>query len=180
MVERAPQDPDSQDEYEQQYQRLSESSDAHKSAWERTLEDMERMAEEREMEGYDAVTVTGHHTAPEALGDDSDPDDDFGLVYVIPKNEAETFYETVEAGEFPDYTVYRNVVDNRVFMVTELVDEDNELVVFVAGNFWRHEAEQLRNTVRDREEMYTHLQKLDGTQVGTFHHAEYEPFFPNA
>jgi len=172
-------DPDEMDEYEKEYERLASTSDVHRNAWTQTLDDMQAMAEEREEEGYEVVTIRAQDTTP--LGaDDESSEDEFGLSYVVPGNEAETFVESVDPGDFPEYRVYRGDSDGRVFIVTELIDPDSETVVFIAGNFWRHEADRLVEAAKEAGEMYSRLRKLDGTTVGTFHHEGYEQFFPDA
>jgi hypothetical protein len=145
------------------------------AAWNETLEDMWAMADELDAEGWDTLSVAADHTGPE--GPEHGETDRFGLVYVIPGNEAESF-EATATGSFPRYDVFRQEVNGRVFVVTELLDPETETAILVAGNFWRHETDPLVAAVREAGEMYTHVQKLDGTQLGSFRHDEPAKFFP--
>jgi hypothetical protein len=158
--------------------RLSVGVDAFKDAWAATLEDMEALAEEYESEGWDTLTIAAGDTAPEPP--DAGDDDRFGLVHTIPDDDAEAFTEAVEPGEFPRYDVFRNESDGRVFLVTVLADPETSLAVLIAGSFERRHAPALVNTVMQEGEMYTHVQTLDSTQVGTFRHDDPEKFFPEA
>jgi len=176
---RVPDDPEEMDEYEKEYQRLSSTSEVHKKAWSRTLEDMRSMAEKREEEGYEVVTVRAQDTAPQGKPE-GESEDQFGLIYVVPGNDADEFVEAVDPGDFPEYNVYRGDSDGRVFLVTELLDPDSMTAVFIAGNFWRHEAESLVEAATEDGEMHSYLKTLDGTVIGTFHHEGYEQFFPDA
>lgn len=172
-------DPDEIDEYEKEYHRLSSTSEVHRDAWSETLEDMRSIADEWEDNGYDVVTIRAQDTTPFGT-DEAESGNTFGLSYVVPGNEADEFVESVDPGDFPEYRVYRGDTDGRVFLVTELIDPDSETAVLIAGNFWKHEAKPLIETVGDMEEMYSRLKKLDGTTIGTFHHEGYEQFFPEA
>lgn len=158
---------------------LSASADIHKNAWAQTLDDMKALASELREDGWDTVlTVPSLDTAPEP------PEDGqagrWGLVHVVPDNDADAIRDAVEAGEFPSFDLFRAEAEGRVFHVTQLLDPDTETAILVAANFERRVASGLVNTAMDNDELYTHLQTLDGTHLGTFKHDGYEKFFPNA
>lgn len=157
-------------------ERLVAHAERNKEAWGRTLEEMEALAAEREADGWDVVTVAAGHTAPESR--DAGDTDRYGLVYVAPGNRARPFYEAYDRGDYPRYEVYRGETETRIFLVTELIDPDVETAILLAGNFRRLDARGLIRTVRETERMYTHVQKLDGTHLGSFEHADHEKFFP--
>ncbi len=159
-------------------ERLADDADVLKNAWQRTLEDMEAMAEEREANGWDAVTVAAGHTAPEPP--DEGGSDRFGLVYVVPDNEGEEFSAAFREGGFPTYEVYRQEVQGRVFLVTELLDPETEQAIFVAGGFELRHAGPLVSHATEAGEMYTHVQTLDETVLGSFRHDDPEKFFPHS
>lgn len=156
--------------------RLAARSEGLKDAWGATIADMEALAEEYEAEGWQTVTIPAGHTAPEPP--DSGVEGRFGLVYVIPDNYAERFTEAFEAGEFPRYDVFRNEASGQVFVVTALLDTESETVILIAGGFERHNARSLVATAVETGEMYTHVQTLDGTPLGSFRHDDPEKFFP--
>lgn len=155
--------------------KLADSGDAEQDAWTRTLDDMAAMAAEREDAGWRTIAIPAGHTAPEPP--DAGTDGRFGLVYVVPGNKAEPFREAAEAGAFPRYEVYRGATGSRVYLVTELLDPDTETAIYVAGNYRRQDATRLLRAARRRGTMYTHLQTLDETHLGTFEHGSYEEFF---
>lgn len=157
---------------------LATSASIHKDAWSQTLEDMEAMATDLEDEGWDVVTVTAVDTAPEPPEDG--PSDRWGIVHVVPDNQAEAFAAAVDEGEFPRYDVYRAVAEGRVFHVTELLDPETETAILIAGNFRRSRAEGVVRTAREEGELYTHAQTLSGDRIGAFRHDGYEKFFPEA
>ncbi|AFK17800.1 hypothetical protein E6P09_03380 [Haloferax mediterranei ATCC 33500] len=157
-------------------ERLAANAGAEKEAWAATLEDMRALAAELEDDGWSTVTIQAGSTAPTGQSDD---DDRFGLVYVIPGNKAEPFAEAVESNDFPEYEVYRAEQSGKVFIVTEFRDPESKTAILIAGVF------ELRNSLgcvraaTETETMYTHIQKLDGTHLGSFRHDDYEKFFPS-
>ncbi|USZ66790.1 hypothetical protein NGM10_08595 [Halorussus salilacus] len=158
-------------------EQISASASVHKNAWQRTLDDMKAMADDLADEGWDVVTIGAGHTAP--TNPDVGDSDRFGLVYVVPGNEAEEFERAFERGEFPKYRVFRNEMQGRVFIVTQLLDPESEQAILIAGNFEvRHAAGLVKNAIKE-DEMYTHVQKLDKTHLGSFRHEDVEKFFPN-
>jgi hypothetical protein len=157
---------------------LAAHAERNKEAWTQTLDDMEALAAEREREGWKPIVVPAGDTAPEPP--DSGPPDRYGLVHVVPGNKADALRVAFDAGEFPQYDVYRGETESRVFLVTELLDPETETAIYVAGNFRRRDARALVRTVRETGEMYTHFQKLDETRIGSVRHDGYRKFFPNA
>lgn len=155
--------------------RMAAQVDRNKEAWQQTLDDMTAMAEDRETAGWETLVVAAGHTAPEAPAHGDT--DRFGLVHIVPGNKADPLIEAVDQGEFPVYEVYLGETETRVFLVTELLSPDIELAIYVAGNYRHRDAGPLIETAREEERMYTYLQKLDGTVLGSFEHDGYEKFF---
>lgn len=151
-------------------------ADGLKEAWAATLDDMDALAAEYGQEGWETLTIPAGHTATEAP--ESGDEGRFGLVYVIPDNYAEEFSAAFDGGEFPRYDVFRNESQGQVFLVTLLADPATETAVFVAGGFERRGSRPLMGAARDAGAMYTHLQTLDGTRLGSFEHDDPEKFFP--
>ncbi|HET7323100.1 MAG TPA: hypothetical protein VFJ06_02085 [Halococcus sp.] len=151
-------------------------TDTEKSAWSATLADMDALAADYEDEGWKTVTIPAGHTAPESP--DSGVEGRFGLVYVIPGNYADAFEEAFETGEFPQYDVFRNETEREVFLVTILADPETETAIFIAGGFTRYDSRPLIQAVQEEGEMYTHVQTLDETVLGSFRHTDPKKFFP--
>ncbi|EFW93684.1 hypothetical protein ZOD2009_01035 [Haladaptatus paucihalophilus DX253] len=168
--------PETGDEEGNYAERIAANADAEKDAWGMTLEDMNAMADDLESEGWDVVTVPASHTAPE--NPDAGDTDRFGFVYVIPDNYAEDFSEAVEAGTFPKYQVFRKEVGSRVFQLTQFLDPDTETAILIAGSYEMMHAPPLVKTAMEEDEMFSHVQTLDGTVHGSFRHDDYTKFFP--
>lgn len=167
------------DDFEKEFQELSEKSDPHKSAWQATLHDLDAIAEEHEADGWDVVKIASQDVAAEAR-DTNNVEGRFGLSFVIPDNYADAFRAAFEAGTFPQYEVYRGETSGRVFLIVEYLDPDTQTAIVVAGNFWRRDANLMLEDAVDADKMYTHYHVLDGTHLGSFEHEEVEKFFPEA
>lgn len=155
---------------------IAAHADVDKDAWQRTLDDMQALEADREAEGYDVVAVAAGHTAPKPR--DAGETDLYGLVYVVPGNDADDVAAACDAVGDPAYEVYRASTETRVFLVTEVLDSEAKRAILLAGNYRRHLARGLVRTATETGRMFTHLQKLDGTHLGSFAHGEPEKFFP--
>ena len=169
--------PEAGDEDPDYAERIAANADIEQNAWQQTLDDMEAMAEELEAEGWDVVAIPASHTAPESP--DAGETDRFGFAYVIPDNYVDEFDEAFEEGSFPKYRVFRNDMGARVFQLTQFLDPESETAILVAGTYELMYAPPLVTTAMEEEEMYSHVQTLDGTVHGSFRHDDYEKFFPN-
>ena len=170
MVER-PDPPEHGDE-------TAERSSVQRNAWQATLDDLDEMEMELADDGWETVAIVAGDTEPEHP--DATESGRFGLTHVIPRNKVEEFTAAFEAGEFPTYDVYRSSVEGREFLVTALLDPDTRHAILIAATYARRAAEPLVEAAADAGEMYTHVQRLDGTHLGSFRHEEYEKFFPDA
>jgi hypothetical protein len=159
-------------------ERMSQNHHAYKNAWEATIEEMKTMATELEEDGWDAYYVGAGDTAPESPR--TEPEGRFGLTYVIPNNYEEGFVEAFHPGGFTEYEVFRNEVAGTVFQVTVLYDEPTNQAILIAGSYDLLHANPLIATAMRQDEMYTHVQLLDRTHLGSFRHEQWEPFFPDA
>lgn len=155
------------------------SSKTHKAAWRQTIEEMDAIAEQLEAEGWDVVAFPAGHTGPEAP-DHGHDETRFGLTHVIPGNKVEPFLEAYESGSFEDYQVFQNEVAGRVFIVTVLEDQPTESAIIIAGSYEKRNARGLTRAAVEADAMYTHVRRLDGTDIGTFEHEDYRHFFPEA
>lgn len=156
---------------------FAETADEARSGWEQTLQDMELMAADREDAGYDALTLPGVDTTPKSP--DTGDTDEWGLSYIVADNQLEELEAFDTDIEFDGTAVYQAESAGHGFIVTECVDSDADRILFVAGTYQLRHAGPLVRTAVDREEMYTHIKRLDGTTVRTIYHSEAEPFFPD-
>ncbi|WEL18637.1 Uncharacterized protein SVXHr_2490 [Halorhabdus sp. SVX81] len=158
-------------------ERLLRTSDAARSGWEQTLEDVEAMARDRAESGFETLVLTSDDTTPKAP--DSDDADEWGLVYIVPSNQAEEYEDFAEDVAFTETVVYQATSSGHAFVVTECIDPDRQRVLFVAGTYQLQYAAPLVEAALERGEMYTHVKKLDGTDVATVAHDDAEQFFPD-
>lgn len=173
--------PETGDDLERDPEARAAHLEQQKAAWQETLDDMEAMAEAREAEGWETLTVTALDGAPKDA--ETDDRDRHGLVFVVPDNQADDLEAAVDAGEFPRYQVYRAERSGDVFLVIEYLDPDTETAVYVAGTFELRFAQGMVREAREEGATYTHYQTLDTTPVGSFRHDgadAVEKFVPHA
>ena len=156
---------------------LAQASEQAQSGWEQTVTDMRQMAADRQDSGYDTVAIPAGDTTPKppASGDTNE----WGLSHIIPGNFAADFTDTHERADFDDTGVYQAQLDGLAFIVTELIDHDTQIAVFIAGSYKLQFAAPLVRTAIDRDKMFTHVHKLDGTHLGTVEHDDPSAFFPD-
>ena len=145
------------------------------SPWERTLSEMRAVAAERETEEWDVTTIQAGDTTPEppSAGDSNR----FGIVYTVPNDSADAVRSFHENATVDSYTVYRRTVGSKLFVVIELVDNESQAVLFVAGVVNLDYADELMSAAAEAEEMYTHIQLLNWTHLASFHHDDPSAFF---
>ena len=171
MVERAdePREPD-------EYEAVAAQSEVASNGFKRAVEDMRAMAKDREDKGFQTLTIPAGDVATK---NPADGDDEWGLSFVIPGDRAEDFEFFYAEGEYDETGVYQSATTAHVFVVTEYVDFDAGLVVFLAGSYEKRFAAPMVRTAMDRGRMYTHVKKLDTTHLGTFEHDDPHEFFPD-
>lgn len=157
-------------------ERIAADAETLKAGWERTLSEMETMAENLREEGVRAVTVAAGDTTPKAP--EAGESDRFGLVVVVGDDDADAVERLLEDGALPEYDLFRRTMNRRVFFVVLLSDPEGERALLVAGQYRLADATGLAKAAREAGETYTHLQRLDGSDVTTFRHEEPEKFFP--
>lgn len=150
---------------------------ADATPWERTLDQLDSMAEELREEGLAVVAIRAGHVAPEAP--ESGDTDRFGYVFTIPGDGAVTFEETFQAASLTEYQVFRRTVDGTLFLIVSLIDP-GETAILLAGGVDLARDEGMIEAARERGEMYTHVQLLDWTHLGSVRHDDPEPFLPDA
>ncbi|WP_136689868.1 DUF7529 family protein [Halorhabdus amylolytica] len=158
-------------------ERLLATSETAHSGWEQTLTDVEAMARDRADSGFETVILTSDNTTPKPP--ETGETDEWGLVYIVASNQAQEFLTVSDRAEFDDTIVYQASSAGHVFVVTECLDTERNLALFVAGTYSMQNASALVEAAVEREKMYTHLKKLDGTLLGTIEHDDAEQFFPD-
>jgi len=161
-------------------ERLAANAAVHKNAWSETIDEMKASAAEYEEDGWESHYVAALDTAPISTDQArrSRGDYGWGLVHTLPDNFTDAFADALERGSFPEYDVFRRLVDGRVFHLIVLRDPDERIALFVAGNYRLQEAEGCIATARREGEVRTWLTATDGTVVGTVRHGTPSKFFP--
>ncbi|MFB6211748.1 MAG: hypothetical protein ABEI76_09445 [Halobacteriales archaeon] len=143
--------------------------------WERTISEAERLAADREAEGWEAVVILVGHTS--VLTPNAGTTDQFGLVHTIPKADAATLEDLMTAGSFPEYHVFSRQLGERTFQVTGLIAPDRAVTVLLVSSYLHTNLEAIRETTMTAETMYTHVRTLDGAQEFIFEHDNPGLFF---
>jgi hypothetical protein len=151
-------------------------SDAEKTGWAATLQEQQLVADERREAGWEVLTVQAGDTAPEPP--DAGDTDRFGLVYVIPGDEADEFAALLEGTEINEFEAYRRTVGTTCFLLTELRDTANERCVLVAGAYELGDAEALADHAAEVGHLFSRFQRLDGSVVAAVRHESYEKLLP--
>ncbi|WP_336035885.1 DUF7529 family protein [Halobacterium yunchengense] len=167
------------EEHRQRIEQYAGATESLKRAWEQTLADLSAIAEEYRADGYDVAEIPAVDAGP--IGrDTNDPDGEYGVEFVIADNYVDRFTDAFEAGEFPQYDVYRAEEGEDAFVVVELADPDAEVVILLAGAYPIRDETMCAFAAREEGEMFTFVRTLDGTRHGAFRHEGYRKFFPRA
>ena len=142
--------------------------------YERTLAELEARAEELRAEGWQVATVPAAHVTaePPEAGDS----DRFGYVYVAPGSAEEPFREAFDVGAFGSFELFRRTVGGTEYLLTELTDTEREVAILLAGAVENGDVGAVRRAAEREGAMYSHVQLLDYTHLGSFRH-DPEPFF---
>lgn len=146
------------------------------SAWRLTLAELRRLEEELEDDGWQVAAVPAGHVAPEPPG--AGESERFGLVHVVSGEDSEAFEAAFEAGTFGAYEVFRRRVGSHLFLLTKLTAPEERVAILLAGSVDLTQAEALVAAARSRGELFTHVQLLDGSHLGSFQHDDPSLFFP--
>ncbi|WP_181686360.1 DUF7529 family protein [Halorhabdus salina] len=157
-------------------QLLATSGEAH-SGWEQTVQDVEAMARDRAADGFETLMLTSDDTTPKPP--DAGQDEEWGLVYIVPSNQAEELQPFADRASFEETVVYQATSTGHAFIVTECLDLDKQLALFVAGTYRMQHAPPLVRAAIEHGKMFTHVKQLDGTLVRTIEHDDPEQFFPD-
>mgnify|MGYP007039251879 CR=1 FL=1 len=151
-------------------------SEAQTNEWRATLERADKMGTRLSDDGWQVVTVLAAHVAPVSPTDD--PEDRPGLAYIAQGEVAEQFQRAITGGTFDNYEVFNRAVGSDIFSLTRISDTENQVTVLLVGTLNRSLLETLPETAIQHGELYSHVDLLDGTRLGSFHHSDPSPFFP--
>lgn len=154
------------------------SSPGAGEAWSKTNEERKAIAEERRADGWEVASMPAVHTSP--VSKDQGDDDRFGLVHIIPDNYADEFAAAYDRGSFPEYLAYRNEIHNSAFLVTEHMDPDSRTVIVIASHYDLRLAAGMIRSAKREGVLHTYVKTVDGTELGSFTHEEYEPLIPTS
>lgn len=168
-------DPETSDPSE--LDRIAAAPDAVREGWERTIEDTHAMMADREDDGFETLLLPAGDTTPK--NPETGDTDEWGLSHLIPGNKVEPFEAFDARADYDETAVYQTELDGNVFIVTECIDLDNKLSLFIAAGYRINEATAMVRTAMERGEMRTHIKKLDGTKLRTIVHDDPGAFFPD-
>jgi hypothetical protein len=151
-------------------------TDAEKTGWAATLEELAALAEDRRASGWSVLTTQAGDTAPEPP--DAGETDQFGLVHVVPGDDADRLADLFADIEIDEFEAYRRTVGTTCFLVTELRDTETRQCVLVAGAYDVGEAETLATHAAEVGHLFTRFQRLDGTPVAEIRHDSFEKLLP--
>lgn len=146
------------------------------TAWGRTLDAATEMERELRADGWEVATVRAGHVAPEPP--ESGDTDRFGLVYLAPGDAGDSLEAAVDRGEFERYRTFGRRVGSDRYLLTRLTDPDRGLAALLVGAVDLTRVGPLAAAARERGEIHSHVQLLDGTRVASFAHDDPDAFLP--
>lgn len=143
--------------------------------WEATLESANELASTLRTRGYHVQVIRAGHVTPEppSYGDS----DRFGLVYLVGDSNTDPLQTIVDKADFTEYKVFNRQVGEELYLLTQIIDTDNQLAVLLVGTVNLTRAEPLMTAVQNRGELYSYIQLVDGTVVSRFQHGNPTTFF---
>jgi hypothetical protein len=153
-------------------------TDAEKAGWAATLEELAALADERREAGWSVVRTQAGNTAPEPP--DAGDTDRFGLVHVVPGDDADELTALFEDAEIDEFESYRRSLGGTCYLITELRDTERRDCVLVASAYDVAEAGALADHAAEVGHVFTRFQRLDGELVAEVRHDAYEKLLPRA
>lgn len=155
---------------------VEDDTTSTESAWGRTVAEMRELATRLETEGLEVATVRAGNTAP--VPPSAGASERFGLVHTVSGDDEAAVRAVLQDATVKEYTVHSRSVSSTAFVVTQLTAPAAGRALLIAGVVETDEAAELREAAHDREEMYTHVQLLDWTHLGSVRHDDPAAFFP--
>ncbi|MEZ3164158.1 hypothetical protein ABNG03_08425 [Halorubrum sp. RMP-47] len=144
--------------------------------WTRTLREMKALSAELSEDGWDTLASPAGDTA--AIPPDDDRRLDPGFAHVVPDDDADTFVEWFDPDGFERTRVFRAATPDRLFLLTVMMDEPSARAILIAGAIDRSSLPPVRATAEETGVTRSHVLRVDGTHLGSFRHADPDPFFP--
>ncbi len=135
-------------------------------AWERTLSEMDALAEELRAEGWTVRSAPAGATGVETRADRDT--DRFGAVLVVPGDDAAAAEDAAERAAFPRCEVYARTAGDRHFTVLRFDAPENETCLLFAASFAVEDLRRLLPDVRDAGVVHVHIRSLDGSDAASF------------
>jgi len=146
------------------------------TAWSRTVLEMRELATELEAAGLEVTAIRAGNTAP--VPPESGETERFGLVHTVSGENEAAVRAVLEEATVEEYAVHRRSLCSMTFTVTQLTAPTAGRALLIAGVIETDEATELREAASERGEMYTHVQLLDWTHLGSVRHDDPSAFFP--
>lgn len=152
-------------------------SDDSPSPWARTLREMEAVSAELSEDGWDTLASPAGDTA--AIPPDDDRGLDPGFAHVVPDDDADAFVEWFAPDNFEQTRVFRAAAGGQVFLLTAMLDEPSGRAILIAGATDSASLPPVRAAAEETGTTHSHVLRVDGTHLGSFRHADPDPFFPD-
>lgn len=142
-------------------------------AWKRVLEEMDEIADARDADGWDVLTLVANHTNTLAKSDETE--DRWGLGHIVPTSDAEAFESVYDPDRFTEYLAYGRPIQTYMHLVTEFLDPERQESILIASRYDKRMAKEMIQSAKSEDRLYTHVQTIDGTIVGRYEHETYGP-----
>jgi len=134
--------------------------------WERTLSEMDALAEELRAEGWTVRAVPAGATGVETRADGDT--DRFGVVLVVPGDEAEAIAAAHEEGTFPRCEVYARTAGGQRYAVVRFDDPDTDTCLLFAAAVAVEDLRRLLPAIREDGVVFLRARSLDESHSVTF------------
>ena len=143
------------------------------SDWERTIADLQTLAETFSERGWDVISTPAGHLGVATPSPDSDR---WGLIPIIPGDVADQIDGLADVDTFDQATVYRQQSGGRAYLVIQYRDEDRTRLIQFAGSCEVTPLRRVTDHAAEAGGLPVHLRRLSGEYVASFTHDDWETF----